>query len=105
MGFEDLPAFITALAALGTAVYGFWKVSKDSKAQQSAESATSVSEHMKRQDESIEKLEKRQDASVVRERLMGDYVFQLRQHIAEGKPPPPPAWPDQLLYTQSPNDK
>lgn len=26
-------------------------------------------------------------------RLLVDYAEQLRQHIADGNPPPPPAWP------------
>lgn len=98
MIFNNLAAFITALAALATAIYAFWKVIKDSKAQQDAESASSVKAHMERQDKSIEKLEKRVDAAVVRERLLGDYVYELRQHIAEGKPPPPPQWPQNLLH-------
>lgn len=30
-------------------------------------------------------------------RIQGDYIGQLRQHIAEGHPPPPPAWPPGLV--------
>lgn len=29
-------------------------------------------------------------------RLQDDYIGQLRMHIAEGKSPPPPPWPDGL---------
>jgi hypothetical protein len=29
-------------------------------------------------------------------RKLTDYVHDLREHIAEGKPPPPPDWPDGL---------
>lgn len=29
-------------------------------------------------------------------RLLTDYVHDLREHIALGKPPPPPDWPDGL---------
>lgn len=29
-------------------------------------------------------------------RILTDYVHDLREHIAEGKPPPPPDWPEGL---------
>lgn len=29
-------------------------------------------------------------------RVLTDYVMLLRQHIADGNPPPPPLWPTQL---------
>lgn len=31
------------------------------------------------------------------ERIQGDYIGLLRKHIADGQPPPPPAWPDGLI--------
>ncbi len=31
------------------------------------------------------------------QRIQGDYIGQLRKHIADGHPPPPPAWPDGLI--------
>lgn len=31
------------------------------------------------------------------QRLQGDYIGQLRMHIADGNPPPPPSWPDGLI--------
>lgn len=52
----------------------------------------------------IDRLEKRLEAveqdlaeSIRRERLMGDYLEELRRHIAAGSPPPPPPWPEGLL--------
>jgi hypothetical protein len=30
-------------------------------------------------------------------RVQGDYIGQLRKHIADGNPPPPPAWPEGLI--------
>jgi hypothetical protein len=30
-------------------------------------------------------------------RLQGDYIGVLRRHIANGDPPPPPAWPEGLI--------
>lgn len=29
-------------------------------------------------------------------RILSDYVHDLREHIANGKPPPPPDWPEGL---------
>ncbi|MFI7547198.1 hypothetical protein [Actinoplanes sp. NPDC049599] len=31
------------------------------------------------------------------QRIQGDYIGQLRRHIADGNPPPPPAWPQGLI--------
>lgn len=31
------------------------------------------------------------------QRIQGDYIGQLRKHIADGNPPPPPPWPDGLI--------
>ena len=31
------------------------------------------------------------------QRAQGDYIGQLRRHIADGNPPPPPPWPDSLV--------
>jgi hypothetical protein len=31
------------------------------------------------------------------QRIQGDYIGELRLHIADGKPPPPPKWPDGLI--------
>ncbi len=31
------------------------------------------------------------------QRIQGDYIGQLRMHIADGLPPPPPKWPDGLI--------
>lgn len=56
---------------------------------------------MKRQDERISHLESWQRESEVRERIRDDYIYELRQHIAEGKPPPPPAWPSALLHREN----
>jgi hypothetical protein len=30
------------------------------------------------------------------ERIRDDYILSLRQHIVDGKPPPPPEWPEEL---------
>jgi cytochrome c553 len=35
----------------------------------------------------------------VRELIRDDYIHALRQHITDGKPPPPPTWPEALIRT------
>ena len=44
-------------------------------------------------------LELRKEVAQLRrtQRIQGDYIGQLRRHIADGRPPPPPAWPDGLI--------
>ncbi len=38
-----------------------------------------------------------ENASLRRDgRLKDDYIGQLRMHIADGRPPPPPSWPTSL---------
>lgn len=49
------------------------------------------------QQEDIAELRK-EKASLQRQvRVQGDYIGQLRRHIADGSPPPPPAWPNSLV--------
>lgn len=45
----------------------------------------------------IDKLTCRMDDMEARERVRDDYILELRMHISDGKPPPPPAWPATLL--------
>ena len=42
------------------------------------------------------RLHGRVDRLEKRDRVSTDYMHQLRQHIAEGNPPPPPPWPTEL---------
>ena len=53
--------------------------------------------HMDRQDRRIEALEHENELSKHRERVRDDYIQQLRKHISDGSPPPPPQWPHALL--------
>lgn len=47
--------------------------------------------------EDIAELRKEVAALRRTQRIQGDYIGQLRKHIADGNPPPPPAWPDGLI--------
>lgn len=108
MTVSDVISLLASITALIAAIGGFWKINKDAQKQRDTFSAQSIAthfenqeKHSKRQDDAISTLTQRVDASIAREREMGDYVYQLRQHIAEGKPPPPPEWPTSLLHPNS----
>lgn len=47
--------------------------------------------------EDIAELRKEVAALRRNQRIQGDYIGELRRHIADGNPPPPPAWPDGLI--------
>ena len=54
-------------------------------------------ERLARAESRIDRLEKR-IAHVERiDRLKDDYIAELRQHISDGKAPPPPPWPPELI--------
>lgn len=40
-----------------------------------------------------------------RDMVWRNYAQKLRDHIYEGKPPPPPAWPVDALYDRSEDDR
>src|SRR5437764_11895379 len=56
----------------------------------------------KRFDERQGRLEDRVEGLEALNRISSDYIVQLRWHIAEGMPPPPPAFPPQLLAPLEP---
>lgn len=98
------PDLVTALqgaAATVATLLGAWVVWRKAKSETSTAAAERIEEHMKAQDDRMERLELRLDASVVRERILSDYVSQLRQHIVAGNPPPPPPWPEGLITLPS----
>ena len=54
-------------------------------------------EHSREQDAAIASLQSAVRALQRREHVRDDYIMLLRQHIAEGKPPPPPSFPPALI--------
>lgn len=48
-------------------------------------------------DGKIDKSDRKIESLTYRQRVWEDYVNDLRQHIADGKPPPPPDYPLPLL--------
>ncbi len=55
-----------------------------------------VQEERDRDRERINSLEEGQRTLTVDVRNLADYTHVLRQHIADGKGPPPPVWPEGL---------
>lgn len=53
-----------------------------------------LQEEQARRDTKDAEKEARLVALEASQRILLDYVHDLRQHIADGKPPPPPKWPD-----------
>lgn len=53
-----------------------------------------LQEEQARRDTKDAEKETRLVALEASQRILLDYVHDLRQHIADGKPPPPPKWPD-----------
>lgn len=46
--------------------------------------------------EEIARVDGKLDESLKRERIRDNYIHQLRDHIVQEKPPPPPEWPEGL---------
>lgn len=88
-----ITAFLAGVALVLSAIATYRKANTESKQSTNAE----VESHFQRQDKRLDTLERRLDAARVRERVRDDYIQLLRMHIADGKPPPRPSWPPQLL--------
>lgn len=72
---------VAALALLGTLATLFVGRDKDA---------------FERQDKRIDRLETALEREQQHSRAQDDYIYALRQHIADQKPPPPPEWPAAL---------
>lgn len=98
-----LPA-LGVLGALWGAYTTFFKAKTESKSSAVAqwqELYEGQRDAVTELDRKFDRLTDRVDASARREKVRDDYIMELRQHIAEGKPPPPPAWPTALLHQDS----
>lgn len=58
--------------------------------------ATTQSAQMAQLTERVSGAEKKATDCTADMRILTDYVHDLREHIATGKPPPPPDWPGGL---------
>lgn len=86
---ENLGPILTLLGVLGAA---FLTYRASNRKLKSDSGLMLINEHQ----EEIATLRRELSDARRRERIQGDYIGQLRRHIADGQPPPPPAWPDQL---------
>jgi hypothetical protein len=81
---------LALLGALGT---GFFTFRASNRKLRSDSSMQMIDQHQ----EEIAELRKELAAVRRTQRIQGDYIGALRRHIADGNPPPPPAWPDGLI--------
>jgi hypothetical protein len=80
MGVADWVATVGTIIAVPLVT---WLVAKSSRRASSEQAA-------------ITRLEKNQTEMERQLRLQGDYIYELRGHIADGKKGPPPPWPEGL---------
>lgn len=83
-----------AVLTLIGVVFSAWATKRGSdrklKADAGQQMIDQLQEQSDRQDKRIAALERTQ-------RIQGDYIGQLRRHIADGNPPPPPPYPEGLI--------
>lgn len=83
-----------AIVSIFTAWLLHLRESPKAKAQTAEIIANSALKIVTKLEESVVALEARLLLMDNREALYEDYARDLRQHILEGNPPPPPVWPD-----------
>lgn len=99
----DIPPGWVALAvavvgALGSGGYFAARgKNKTDLLDQYQEDRKSDRDRMDKQDVKIEAQDSKIQTLLRREITMRNYVLELRRHIDEGKPPPPPAMPAELM--------
>jgi hypothetical protein len=81
---------LALIGALGTAFFTYRASNRKLRADTSLQL---LNEHQ----EEIAELRKELNALRRMQRIQGDYIGALRRHIADGSPPPPPAWPEGLV--------
>jgi hypothetical protein len=87
------PVLIAVLTVAGSSGAGYLTYLVSRKKQRSDSSQQMIDQH---QEDILEM--RGQIRTLQRQmRIQGDYIGQLRRHIADGQPPPPPAWPEGLI--------
>lgn len=96
-------ALVAVIGALGV-IWGAYTAYTKAKAESTSSTVSQWQQLYNGQEQrhkdlegKVEAVERRLDAATRRERMRDDYIMELRQHIADGKPPPPPAWPADLI--------
>lgn len=91
------PLIIAIVGALGLAGGSFLTARIQKRGTVENLLIDQLQEQVAAADRRTEAVEKRERAQRRRERMLDDYIAQLRQHISDGNPPPPPPWPFGLL--------
>lgn len=97
------PALAAIIAALITASVG-WLTYRSARSKNNTDAAQGLIDQLQEERDTdrtknaadIARLTDRMDGMEHRERLLLDYVEDLRMHISNGRPPPPPQWPEGL---------
>jgi cell division protein FtsB len=87
------PLFTTALTVFGVLASAYLTYRVSNRKLKTDSSQQMIDQHQ----EDIAELRKEVAKLERNQRIQGDYIGQLRRHIADGQPPPPPAWPDGLI--------
>lgn len=87
------PIIGVALTVLGVLVSAYLTTRVSNRKLKTDSGQQMIDQHQ----EDIAELRKEVAALRRTQRIQGDYIGQLRRHIADGQPPPPPAWPDGLI--------
>lgn len=87
------PMIVAAITALGVIAASYLTSRVSNRKLKSDAGQQMIDQHQ----EEIGSLRARVAQLERTQRIQGDYVGQLRRHIADGQPPPPPAWPDGLV--------
>lgn len=95
-----LTVVVAALGALGV-ITAAWFTFRASRAKQVADNSMQmIDQHQEdiaglRKESAEQRLRVGQLERV--QRIQGDYIGDLRRHIADGQPPPPPPYPSGLI--------
>lgn len=95
-GWTVVPSVIAAVALVVAAVVGQRMARGSQREMVPAQIIASLQARLTTVEGALVTERERADASLRRERLRDDYIYQLRDHIKDGMPPPPPPWPPGL---------
>lgn len=86
----NLGPILTVLGAISAAFLTY----RASNRKLRADSGLQMIDQLQEENVGLRAESARKDRTI---RLQDDYIAALRRHIADGQPPPPPAWPTGLI--------
>jgi hypothetical protein len=87
------PLLAAALTVLGV-IASAWITARASNRKNRYDSSQQMIDQLQ---EDVKELRRNLTTTQRTVRIQGDYIGQLRRHIADSHPPPPPPWPDGLI--------